>query len=226
MVGDGVAASKQNPQSLQGKQPRETQAKRHSKTINSRSMVSVVIPSTPSAPGSTCSRTWSRLRRPRCDDSPCSSNEVSPSRSSSSSNPVSGRPSSPPSSPPNFHINKEASMRDACPVCKEPGKLFRIKDQGFIWCDKHSRQIPVLRSSGGRDSNVLRSRDDRRTPKKCAPKSKAPALTRITAQSSLGKRMNGQGNGKTSKKRACSPVVSKRKCRHTTPNEDLSSEST
>ncbi|MCJ1383692.1 hypothetical protein MMC17_006806 [Xylographa soralifera] len=223
---DGIAASDQNAQSLQCKPRGETRAKRHPKNFGGGSTVSVVIPSTPSVPKSTYPRTRSQSRNPHSDASPCCFNDVSQSGLSCSSNRNSDRPSSPPPSPPSSHIHKDSSIYDACPVCKEPGELFRIKGQGFVWCDKHCNQIPVLRSSDSKDSDVRRSRDDQRIPEKLVPKSKAPAVTTATTQSSSGKRLKGRGNGKTSKKRDCSPVESKRKRRHVTPDEDSSSEST
>ena len=221
----GVAVSRSDPQLLQGNPPRETHPKRHPKNINSGSMVSVVIPSTPSAPAASYPRTRSQSRRPQGDDNRCSSNDVSPGESSCSSNRNSDSSSSPPSSPSGSCIYKDSLIRDACPVCKKAGELLKIKGQGFVWCDKHSKQIPVLRSSGNKGSDVLRSRDDQKILKNCELKPKAPLVTTIATQTSSGKRLKGHDDRKTSKKRVFSPVESKRKRRHVTPDEDSLSES-
>ncbi|MCJ1392127.1 hypothetical protein MMC18_004994 [Xylographa bjoerkii] len=225
---DGVASSVPNPQLPKAKPPPQTLAKEQPHSGNGSSVVSVVIPSTPSAPKSAYPRTRSQSRKPQGDDSSCSSSDVTPSGSSRSANRNPVLHSSPPtSSPPSAHLHKDSPICDACPVCKRPGELFKIKGQGFVWCDKHSNQSPVLRSSISKDADGLNSRDDRtrRTPKKSAFKSKAPVSTTTTTQSSSGKVLKHHDSRKTSKKRDRSPVEFKRKRRHMTPDEDSSFES-
>jgi len=227
-IGDELPISTQVPQLAKAKQSRTKLAKAKLENGNCNSMVSVVIPSTPSAPEPTYPRTRSQSRKPQSDASPCFPNHASPSGTSSSSSRESVLDSSPPSSPPRTHFDKDSSICDACPVCRLPGELFRIKGREFVWCNKHSNQSPVLRSSIGKDADVVRSRDNRhkRTPKNSASKFKALALTTTTTQISSGKSMKEHDGGRTSKKRDCSAVGSKRKRRHVTPDEVSSSEST